>query len=124
MWSPVVANLPLFSVEMLTYPEIFLITETSTSQSTENTVSKGTSWGTTEGVTTTESKSSILSGMTSVEICNSINAEFDVVPKYSVSFQVTYHQEFSYGTETTHSIETSRQVENQQSYEQTITRGF
>jgi len=108
----------------LTYPEIFLITETSTSQSTENTVSKGTSWGTTEGVTTTESKSSILSGMTSVEICNSINAEFDVVPKYSVSFQVTYHQEFSYGTETTHSIETSRQVENQQSYEQTITRGF
>lgn len=123
VWSPVIANLPLFSVEMLTYPEIFLITESSTSQSIENTVSKGTSWGTTEGVTTTDSKSSSLSGMTSIEICNSSDAGYEIIPKFSYKFQVTVHQEFSYGTETTHSIETSRQVENQQSYEQATTRG-
>jgi len=123
VWNPVVANLPLLSVDMTTYPEIFLITESSSSQSIENTVSKGTAWTSTEGVTTTDSKSTTLSGMTSLEICNSQEAGVQIIPRISVKFQATIHQEFSYGTETTHSIESSRQVENQQSYEQVTARG-
>ncbi len=122
VYSPLVANLPALSISMITYPKIYLITSTDTSQSTERTVSDGSSWGASEGYTTTGSWASSSSGTTALDICNSSEAGFNILPKATFGIQVTAHQEGTYGQEQTHEVSTERQANNEKSYEQAVSK--
>jgi hypothetical protein len=41
VWSPLVANLPMYDVQMTSFPTIWLVTSTSSTQTTENTITQG-----------------------------------------------------------------------------------
>ena len=110
VWSPLVANLPMFDVQMTTYPTIWLVTSSSSTRSTQNTISQGTDCSSSTTLSSSSTNTNSMNTSLSLSLANEVSAgnELGILPKIDDKFTTTLTSQTSYGHEWTTEVSAQR----------------
>lgn len=117
VYSPLISNLPQVSISMNKRPQIYLITNKTTTKSQEYTVTEGSSWETSESSTTSDASSFTNENSVGVSITVGAEATAGLLGGFRSSFEVTASYDHTWGSSTTHEVSSSHQVTSQTNLE-------